>query len=138
MSPWRRLTETIWRKNKRRGTACGFWGLLAALLNSSAGRRSLSGDAQLLAQRVLLGRERHELLVPEFHAFGLRERCHRMDHGSLPLRQFVDLTTRSMISVMFSQVSGWRLPWKRSTLKIPRSLSLSRARLYNSLYFCSF
>src|SRR5438477_12386057 len=92
MSPWRRLTETIWRKNERRGTTCGFWGLLAAVLNFSAGRCSLSGDAQLLAQRVLLGREGRELLVPEFHAFGLRERCHRMDHGSLPLRQFVDLT----------------------------------------------
>jgi len=31
--------------------------LLVALLNSSGGRRSLPGDAQLLAQRVLLGRD---------------------------------------------------------------------------------
>ena len=69
-----------------------FGELLAALLNSSAGRRSLSDDPQLLAQRVLLGREGRELLVPEFHPFWLRERGHRMDHGSLPLRQFVDLT----------------------------------------------
>ena len=47
--------------------------LLAALMNSSAGRRSLSGDPQPLAQRVLLGREGRELLVPEFHPLGLRE-----------------------------------------------------------------
>ena len=69
-----------------------FGELLAALLNASAGRRSLSDGPQLLAQRVLLGREGRELLVPEFDPLGLRERCHCMDHGSLPLRQFVDLT----------------------------------------------
>jgi hypothetical protein len=104
-----------------------FGELLAALLNSSAGRRSLSDDPQLLAQRVLLGRGGRELLVPEFHPFGLRERCHHMDHGSLPFRQFVDLTHQ--VDDFRHVLPGFRVVLAAETLDVEDSaVAVSLAR----------
>ena len=52
----------------------------------------LTDELELLAERVFLCRQRHELLMPEPDALRLRQRGHCMDDGYFALCHVVDLT----------------------------------------------
>jgi hypothetical protein len=62
------------------------------LLNGGVRRLALTYNLQLLAKRVLLRGQRHELFMPEPQALGLGKRGHRVHDGNLSLRELVDLT----------------------------------------------
>ena len=77
------------------------------LLNVGFGGSVAACLLQPFAKRVLFGRERHELLVPERHAIRFRKGSHRVNDRLFGFSDVIDLTVT--ISDMFSYTSGWCL-----------------------------
>ncbi len=95
------------------------------LLDGRIGRRLLANDPKLLTQGVFLGRQRHELLVPEPGPLGVRKRGHCMHYGYFALRDFVDLAHQ--VDDLRHVLPRLRVVFPAQTLKVhyrPMAVSL--------------